>query len=670
MAALRAGKNPDGADGVGRNKAAEQVASATEQAFTEFLLSGNNPAANDKERPEPFADVIPTPKLNDFKRGAQDYYRALEMRARDNEILDAVDRAAAAAAGRRAPRERRNSVGNYWGGYGLPSGQQTNLTSFEPMGANLQFAPLTLQWLTLMYSYTTFGIIQRAIDVPVYDAFRGGLDIESDEMDYQDVEDVNEALEEQGILESIRDGNIWARLFGGGALIFNSDGEDYRTPLDMNKVGTSGAPIEIYDASRWELGAESRIPVSGFYDFYGLKVHASRVMTISGKRAPFLIRDQLAGWGLSEIQRMSEDFNGYMRTKNAKFELMLEAKVDVFRIQGYKSQLASPMASQLTQRRIAMINRFKSFNNAMLLDKEDEYEQKQVGFAGIAEMAKENRMDIAESMQMPQSKIWGIGSTGLSSGEDDLETYNSSVESNIREPNKPRVRRILKMVVRSVKGADLSFRFKFKPLRVLSSVDEETIKKSKTDRILANMNAGLLSPKQAIEWQQKEGMIPIRIDTAQFSDMLAQPMNPDQEAAEELRADAGGEGARGERGPEGEGGEGGAKGPGAPKPPQPAPPAAAARPAPKPKAPEPKGPKSPDDRTSTNGSPTGPVRSFGAEGKEPPPVRGTASDKSTEGPDPRGVTGAGDSSSAVPWPEQPRQLEGEQVQSGPKGGKP
>ncbi len=612
MAALRSGRNPQGPDGVGANLAAGAVSASTEQAFVEHLMGMSNaPAAGD--RAAPFADVIPTPKLHDFEQGARQYYNAVEQAQHDEELLRRIDP-------RR--RTRRNSVGSYWGNYGLSGGQQTNLTSFQPMSSNLQFAPLTLQWLTLMYAYTTYGIIQRAIDVPVYDAFRGGVDIESagNELDSQDIEDINEKLEEWGILEAMRDGNVWARLFGGGALIFNSDGEDYSTPLDMATVGRGGAPIEIYDASRWELGAESRIPVSGYYDFYGLKVHASRVMTISGKRAPFLIRDQLAGWGLSEIQRMSEDFNGYMRTKNAKFELMLEAKVDVFKIDGYKNQLASPMASQLTQRRIALVNQFKSFNNAMLLDKNDDYHQKQVSFAGIAEMAKENRMDIAEAMQMPQSKIWGIASTGFADGEGDLESYNSMVESVIREPSRPRTRRILDMVIRAVKGGEFKFKFKYRPLRTLSSVDEEAIKKSETDRIIANLGAGLITPKQAIEWQQKKGMIPIAIDTrATFGDLAGSPMSPDAEAPEELR----------------ELGQAGADG-GAPG----------------------------GQRTGERPD----VTSYAAAGKEPPPVgfRGAgAGGHGGDAKDSRDWTGAGDSSSAVPFPGQARQLKGANEAKGP-----
>ena len=611
MGLLRAGKNPNGPDGVGRNLSAGLVSSTTEQAFIEYLMGQTNNVS--EERPKQFADAIPTPGLSDFQHGAQLYF---------NSLSDWNEKQVAAAKADPKLKVRRNAMGSYWSGYGLPGGgQQTNLTSFEPMSANIQFAPLTLQWLTLMYAYTTYGILQRIIDVPVYDAFRGGLEIESagNEMNYRDIEDLDESLEEQGILEAMRDGNIWADLFGGGALIFNSEGEDYSKPLDIERL--SKAPIEIYDASRWELGAESRIPVSGFYDFYGLKVHASRVMTICGKRAPFLIRDQLAGWGLSKIQRLSEDFNGYLRTKNAKFELMLEAKVDVFKIQGYKNQLASPMASQLTQRRIALVNRFKSFNNAMLLDAEDEYQQKQISFSGIAEMAKENRMDIAEAAHMPMSKIWGIGSTGLSSGEDDLENYNAEVESVIREPNRPRVRRVLDMAIRARFGTEFKFKFKYKPLRVLSSTDQETINKSETERVMLNLQAGLISPKQAIEWQQKKNLIPIAIETTGMEELAGAPMNPDQEAGEELR----------------ELGQGPKDKPG-------------------------------DDPGAAREHPLlgqehgegGSLRSYSRTGTEPPPVGRKASSgmSATRSAEVAGVTGAGGSSSAVPWPGPQRQLQG------------
>lgn len=617
MALLREGRNTSGPDGVGRNFSAGAVAESAQAEFIALMGGAGTALAERDER-----DILPGQSLSGFTRSASDFYNA------QRDVLEREN------AQRRAEKKRlrhNSSIGSFWAGaYGLPMGQQTNLTSFEPMAANLQFAPLTLQWLVLMYAYTTYGIIQRAIDVPIYDAFRGGLDIESNEIGYRDQEAIGEALEENGVLESYRDANIWARLFGGGAIIINSQGEDYSKPFRMEQLKQGS--IEFYDASRWELGSESRIPVSGLYDFYGLKVHASRVMTLSGKRAPFLIRDQLAGWGLSEIQRMSEDFNGYIRTKNAIFELMLEAKVDVYRLKGYKNQLNAPLAQQLTNKRVQEANQRKNFWSAILLDSEDEYLQKQISFSGLAEIAKENRMNIAEAMQMPMSKIWGIGSSGFSSGEDDLESYNAMVESNVREPNRPRLRRVLKMVVRSLFGADLQFNFAYKTLRVQTSTEEENTKKSKNDRIMAWLP--IIGPEKALEWAKKEKLIPIKIDVDTFQSMAGagSPMPRDEQARAELAGDIPAEpideqpASQQTISSEGQDRE---------RPDKKAPEQTAAQPA-----------------VSDNGTPEGSPRGLATAGREPPPV-GFHSDK------PGYIPGGDESrSSAVPWPGPVKQLQG------------
>ena len=50
---------------------------------------------------------------------------------------------------------------------------------------------------------------------------------------------------------------------------------------------------------------------------------------------------------------------------------------------------------------------------------------------------------IAAYLRQPVSKIWGTGSSGFLSGEDDLENYNAMIESEIR----PQALRMIKWVV-------------------------------------------------------------------------------------------------------------------------------------------------------------------------------------------------------------------------------
>ena len=216
---------------------------------------------------------------------------------------------------------------------------QSRLGSISPIIENNVYYPITLNYTMLMYMYKTHGIIQTAIDMPVLDAFRGGLEFSSMELDASDLEDFCDWLEEKGVLQSFGNAVIWKRLFGGSALIINA-GQDPKSPLDMKRLRPD--MLEFYDACRWEMMAEdpsnpsmgSQSMRAKVYTVYGVPMDHSRVLTMSGKRAPFLIRNQLAGWGMSEVERMIADFNLYLQTKNVLYEILDEAKLDIFHLDG------------------------------------------------------------------------------------------------------------------------------------------------------------------------------------------------------------------------------------------------------------------------------------------------------------------------------------------------
>lgn len=411
---------------------------------------------------------------------------------------------------------------------------QTSLTSFNPMITNNIMAPLTINWTLLSYFYKTHGVIQTAIDMPVLDALRGGVDIKSDEgeLDEENVKEIHDLIEEQDVISVWTDAGIWSRLFGGGCIVINN-GEDPATPLNLNKPMRH---LELYAAARWELQAPSRIASTGgdelrtnrlnpweqyasamteYYVFYGTKIHNSRVMTLTGKAAPFLIRWQLQGWGMSEIERMVEDFNIYIRTRNVLYDILNEAKVDVYRLNGLADSLASSEGSAIIQQRIQNTNSLKNFNNALLLDKEDEYETKQLTFSGLAEVMKENRIGIASALRMPISKLFGIASTGMSSGEDDIENYNAMVESEVRQRMRRMIRKTIDLLCLYKFGMTFQFHWDYKPLRVMSTLEEEDVKLKKHQRIMDMYDRGLMDSEEVGIAENRGSLIDIETKAAQ-----------------------------------------------------------------------------------------------------------------------------------------------------------
>lgn len=388
---------------------------------------------------------------------------------------------------------------------------QSNLTSFTPILQNNVYAPLTLNYQLLMYAYKTYGPLQTAINQPCLDALKGGLDLECDELSPEELQDLQDKLEADGLYNEWEDVGNWARLFGGSALIVNA-GDDPEQPLDFKKVARIGR-LQFYDATRWELGTPHR--VVEYYTFYGQRIHWSRVITMSGKRAPWIIRQQLSGWGMSEMERMLEPFNVYLRTLNVMYELLNEAKVDVFRIKGFKSQLMSPTGTSLVQQRIQATNMLKSYLNALVTDSDDEFVQKQITFSGLAEMMNQARITLAGDLKMPFSKLFGTTASGggmARAGEDDLENYNSLVESEVRQPYKPLIRTTLKLLSAAMFGEPFDIKFKFKPLRNLSATDEESVKTSKHERLMAFFDRGVMTPKEWVDISHKEGILPVTLE--------------------------------------------------------------------------------------------------------------------------------------------------------------
>jgi phage-related protein (TIGR01555 family) len=408
-------------------------------------------------------------------------------------------------------------------------------------------APISINFTFLNYFYKTHGIIQTAINQPVLDGLRGGVEIHSDEMDEDDIKELQEFMEEMDILDGVVGGAAtWARLFGGGAIVINDGASDFSEPLLPN------APLRaltLYPAARWELGSPHKLEdptaivttdspweyaasrTSEFYSYYGMKLHKSRVLTLTGREAPWMVRWMLQGWGMSEIERMIEAFNLYIRTTNVLYDLLNEAKVDVFMIDGLRETLMSDGGNQKMLSRIATVQAAKNMNNALLMDKNDLYEQKQLTFTGIAEVMKENKMGIAAALRMPISKIFGVSSTGFSSGEDDIENYNAMVESDVRNRIRRPIRQVIDLCMRYKWGTTFDYTIKFKPLRVMSAKDEEEIRERKFNRVVQLYDRALMDSEEVGQALQKDVLVSVdtKAGDGKLEDYPEKPMGSEGE---------------------------------------------------------------------------------------------------------------------------------------------
>ncbi len=405
------------------------------------------------------------------------------------------------------------------------------------------YVPFTLNRIALNYGYMTYGLVQDLVDMVVDDAFRGGITLVCDELEEDEVKKLINALEEEGDFEACKQTLKWGRLFGGAGLIAATDQDPKKELADLRE----GDELKFIAANRWEL-LLTNVNLNGLqitpalwasmqtdlpYNYYGVSIHQSRVTRILGKEAPDMVRARLQGWGMSELERCIREINSYIKFQNLLFELVDEAKVDVYSIQNFTTQLASAQGTALVNLRIRMANWLKNYQNALILDKDDTYEQKQIAFSGLADIFQEFRINLCSALGIPYNKLFGQSATGFASGEDSMENYNAMVETSARDKAKPLLREIIKLRMMTLFGFAPEFTFEFKPLRVLTKTEEETVNGQKQTRTLELYDRDLLDGMETMETLHKEGLVTVESAVLEGSREPISPLEMQQQGQEQ-----------------------------------------------------------------------------------------------------------------------------------------
>lgn len=397
----------------------------------------------------------------------------------------------------------------------------TQLSQLSTLFANNRWQLISNNRQLLTECYVEHGIIQTLVDTPVNDGLRGGLDIKTKQLEPDQIKELQNWMEREEDLLTVGQAASWNRLFGGAGVLIMT-GQDHDTPLDISQI-RKGDPVEFRDADLWELfydkqQAEGFNPATSspqfeYYNYYGQRVHRSRVLRLKGLKAPSFIRPRMRGWGFSTLEGFVQSVNQFLKSKNVVFEILDELKLDIYKFKGLNQTLLSGDGTAKVQQRTQIANQGKNFNNAIVMDADDIYEQKSLALAGLAEMKKEFRIDVAADMRFPMTKLFGLSASGFNSGEDDIEVYNAMVESTVRTKVKRPLIKVVELRCQQLYGfVPTDLEIAFKPLRVLSSEQEETVKEKRFNRLIAARQAGEITSEEFRQACNHDNLLPIQLD--------------------------------------------------------------------------------------------------------------------------------------------------------------
>lgn len=389
---------------------------------------------------------------------------------------------------------------------------------------NLRWYLITDLRQLLSEMFVELGLVKNLCIIPVQDALRGGIELKTKQLDESEIEELIDSMDRDSDLTIIGEAEVWNRLYGGGGILILTD-QDPSLPFDMSAISIN-SPLQFRAVDMWEL-FYSKVNTEGYdpsfedegvetYNYYGVEVHKSRVIRLKGMSVPSYIRPRLRGWGVSVVETLINSLNQYLKATNVVFEILDEFKVDVYKIKGLATALMGPDGGNKVRERISLANEQKNYQNAISMDSEDDWDHKQLSFAGMAETMEGIRMQVASDMRMPMLKLFGMPARGLNaSDEGSLEVYNSMVESEVRDKIKYAILRVCEIKCQQMFGIvpdDLSI--KFKPLRVLSAEQEETVKTQKFARLQIAKTLGEISSEEFRDACNRGDLFDITLDTS------------------------------------------------------------------------------------------------------------------------------------------------------------
>lgn len=374
---------------------------------------------------------------------------------------------------------------------------------------------------TLNSMYRSHWVVRNIISAIPDDMLKNGYDIVSDiTPDQRDK--VEGCIRRTNLVERIREGLYWGRLYGGaiGVILIDGQEDSLEEPLDLDGV-MPGSFKGLLIVDRWtgvnpgsELVTNINSPDFGlpkYYEIYlsdvetnvSMRIHHSRVIRFLGAKLPYMEMLAENYWGSSELEHVFDELN---KRDNVSWNiacLTFMANIRVFKMEGMEQifGLGGEKAVEELYRTVEGMNMLMNNNALQIIGEKDSYESHQFAFGGLGEIYDRFMMDVSGACGIPVTKLFGRSPAGMNAtGESDMQNYYDLVEKEQETRLRPVLEKLLPIIFTSVLGAvpnDLDFNFN--PVRRSNEAERQDLGSKQTTAVTQAFTAGLISQRTALK---------------------------------------------------------------------------------------------------------------------------------------------------------------------------
>ena len=387
-----------------------------------------------------------------------------------------------------------------------------NLGTARDKNAHNTYAQTFLTSEATLAMYEVSWLAAAIVDYPAEDATRKWRFWRADAEQITKIEALEKKLQ---LKKRVEEALIAARLYGGAAIYINTErGGDSEQPMREKErikslvVMTRNTlhPVEIVrDINSEYFGAPEFFQLSTA-DGKQVKIHTSRLAVFRGTPVPgdpgAITTDQW--WGNSALKVTMDAVTSMDATMANMASLVFEAKVDVFRFKGFAELVAqnSPETDAMLSRRLTNQSVMKGINGAVVIDADDEYDQKSASFGGLPDVVAKFMDGVSGAARIPVTRLYGRAAVGLSgSGDGDERVYFDRVSKHQQNDISPALDTLDDLIINEALGSrPAEIHYQWAPLRQQSESERADVflKTANAARALAGSAAGEIIPMDAL----------------------------------------------------------------------------------------------------------------------------------------------------------------------------
>ena len=391
---------------------------------------------------------------------------------------------------------------------------------------------LTKNRIQLEAMYRGSWVVGKGIDTIADDMTRAGATIKTND-GAEELQYVNAGISSLRIFDSLNYLTKWGNLYGGAIGVFLIEGQDYASPLNIDRVARGAFKgIKVFD--RWQVnpdltnlikdGVDMGLPeyytlissstnMAGMVDVMGgpnvneiadgVKIHHSRVIRATGIDLPFYQAIIEMMWGESVLERVFDRLVAFDNATMSTANLINHANLTNVSIESLREIVSvGGKAQEGLLAQFDMMRYMRSNEGITLVDKNDEVTSTSYSFAGLDAVLLQFGQHLSGAFGIPLVKMFGQSPAGLSAtGESDIRNYYDEINAKQESKYRPGFEKILKLIYKSHLGKDApkDLQFTFTPLWQISDTEKAVIGKSNAEAISGVFTSGLISRSMALK---------------------------------------------------------------------------------------------------------------------------------------------------------------------------